>query len=101
MRIILQIIFAFLILSSLVFPQKKVHIAYVDGEIDLGMAPYISRVVSDAEKDNASAIIFKINTFGGRLDAATQIRDAIIDTKILTIAFINDRAISAGALISL
>ena len=85
----------------MIYAQKKVHIAYIDGEIDLGMAPYISRVVSDAEKDKASAIIFKINTFGGRLDAATQIKDAIIGTDILTIAFINNRAISAGALISL
>ena len=101
MRVIYQILFAFLILSSFLFPQKKVHIAYIDGEIDLGLAPYISRVVSDAEKDNASAIIFKINTFGGRLDAATQIKDAIIGTDILTVAFISNRAISAGALISL
>ena len=101
MRVICQILLAFLISSSFLFSQKKVHIAYIDGEIDLGLAPYISRVVSDAEKDNASAIIFKINTFGGRLDAATQIKDAIIGTDILTIAFINNRAISAGALISL
>ena len=101
MRIFFKTIFAILIFSSIILAQKKVHIAYIDGEIDLGMAPYISRVVSDAEKDKASAIIFKINTFGGRLDAATQIKDAIIGTDILTIAFINNRAISAGALISL
>ena len=67
----------------------------------LDLAPYLSRVVSDAEKDNAEAIIFKINTFGGRVDAATQIKDAIIGTDLLTIAFINNRAISAGALIAL
>ena len=101
MRIFFKTIFAILIFSSIILAQKKVHIAYIDGEIDLGMAPYITRVVSDAEKDKASAIIFKINTFGGRLDAATQIKDAIIGTDILTIAFINNRAISAGALISL
>ena len=90
-----------LILSSFIIPQKKVYVAYIDGEIDLGLAPYISRVVADAENDNAEAIIFKINTFGGRVDAATQIKDAIIGTDILTIAFINNRAISAGALIAL
>jgi membrane-bound serine protease (ClpP class) len=101
LKIFFKTIFAILIFSSIIYAQKKVHIAYIDGEIDLGMAPYISRVVSDAEKDKASAIIFKINTFGGRLDAATQIKDAIIGTDILTIAFINNRAISAGALISL
>ena len=78
-------------LSVLLTAQNKVHIAYIEGDIDLGLAPYISRVVSDAEKDNADAIIFKINTFGGRVDAATQIKDAIISSKILTIAFINNR----------
>ena len=90
-----------LILSSNIIPQGKVYVAYIDGDIDLGLAPYVSRVVSDAEKDNAEAIIFKINTFGGRVDAATQIKDAIISTDLLTIAFINNRAISAGALIAI
>ena len=46
-------------------------------------------------------IVFDIDTFGGRVDAATQIKDIILDSKINTIAFINKRAISAGALISL
>jgi membrane-bound serine protease (ClpP class) len=88
-------------ISFVINAQKKVHIAYIEGDIDLGLSPYISRVVSDAEKENADAIIFKINTFGGRVDAATQIKDAIIGTDLLTIAFINNRAISAGALIAL
>ena len=35
------------------------------------------------------------------MDAATQIKDAILDSEVPTIAFINRRAISAGALISL
>ena len=81
--------------------QKTVYVAYIDGEIDLGLAPYITRVISEAEQNNADAIIFKINTFGGRVDAATQIKDAILSSKVLTIAFINNRAISAGALIAL
>jgi membrane-bound serine protease (ClpP class) len=83
------------------FPQKKVYVAVVEGEIDLGLAPYVRRVVSEAENENADAVVFKINTFGGRVDAATQIKDAIISTDILTIAFINNRAISAGSLIAL
>jgi membrane-bound serine protease (ClpP class) len=66
-----------LILSSNIIPQGKVYVAYIDGDIDLGLAPYVSRVVSDAEKDNAEAIIFKINTFGGRVDAATQIKERL------------------------
>jgi len=92
----------FLIVNQIIFSQgKKVYYAEIDGEIDLGMSPYIKRVVNEANEENADAIIFKINTFGGRVDAATQIKDAILSSDILTIAFINNRAISAGALIAL
>jgi len=91
----------FLLLTVSMFSQKKVYLAAITDEIDPRMAPYISRVVSEAEKDGADAIVFRINTFGGRVDAATQIKDAILGSRILTIAFINNRAISAGALIAL
>jgi len=101
MKIISKISFLLLIISSTVLPQKKVYVAVIEGEIDLGLAPYVRRVVSEAEKENFDAIVFKINTFGGRVDAATQIKDAIISTDILTIAYINNRAISAGSLIAL
>jgi membrane-bound serine protease (ClpP class) len=91
----------FIFLTVNLLPQKKVFLAEITGEIDPRMAPYISRVVSDAENNGAEAIIFRINTFGGRVDAATQIKDAIIESRLLTIAFINNRAISAGSLIAL
>ncbi len=96
-----SILFAFIFYVSLIAQQSKVYIGYIEGDIDLGLSPYISRVISEAEKNNADAIIFKINTFGGRVDAATQIKDAILSSKIKTVAFINNRAISAGALIAL
>tara|TARA_Y100001947_G_scaffold26130_1_gene19632 strand:+ start:1273 stop:2553 length:1281 start_codon:yes stop_codon:yes gene_type:complete len=73
----------------------------IEGTIDLGLPPFIQRTLEDAESNEATAVIFDINTFGGRVDAATQIKDAILGADILTIAFINRRAISAGALISL
>ena len=73
----------------------------IQGTIDLGLPPYISRELAEAEKNRALAVIFDIDTFGGRVDAATQIKDAILDSDLLTVAFINRRAISAGALISL
>lgn len=101
MKSIFRIISVIIIFSSTIFSQGKIFIAHIENEIDLGLAPYVRRVVSEAEKENADAIIFKINTFGGRVDAATQIKDAIISTNILTIAFINNRAISAGSLIAL
>ncbi|MBZ0178374.1 MAG: ATP-dependent Clp protease proteolytic subunit [Melioribacteraceae bacterium] len=91
----------FLLTFSSVFGQSKVYLANVEGDIDLGLSPYIKRIIQEAEANYADAIIFKINTFGGRVDAATQIKDAILNSKIPTIAFVDKRAISAGSLIAL
>src|SRR3990172_10583985 len=73
----------------------------MEGVIDLGLAPFVQRVLDEATEAGAAAVILEINTFGGRVDAAVQIRDALLNARIRTIAFVNKRAISAGALISL
>ncbi len=92
-------VYFFAFLSTVL--AKTVYIIPIQGTIDLGLPPFIERVISEAEENNADGIIFDIDTFGGRVDAATQIKDAVLDAKLLTVAFINRRAISAGALISL
>jgi membrane-bound serine protease (ClpP class) len=53
-----------------------------------------------AEQANADAIIFDVDTPGGRVDSAVKIVRSIQDTQIPTIAFVNRQAISAGAMIS-
>ncbi len=99
---ILLILFLVTFTDSHTLAQSQtVYKAGIEGMIDLGLAPYVRRVIDEAEKNQAAAVIFEINTFGGRVDAATQIKDAILNSKVLTIAFVNKRAISAGALISL
>ncbi|MGQ9644120.1 MAG: NfeD family protein [Ignavibacterium sp.] len=102
MKTIKFLLIIFLLNLTFIFPQQTtVYLGFIEGDIDLGLAPYVNRVINEAEKNNADAIIFKINTFGGRVDAATQIKDAILSSKIKTVAFVNNRAISAGALITL
>jgi membrane-bound serine protease (ClpP class) len=59
----------------------------------------VRRAIED--NPDAAAIILDVNTLGGRVDAAIQIRDAILEAKPRTVAFVHPRAISAGALISL
>jgi len=82
-------------------PPAIVYVVPVEGIIDLGLAPFIQRVLDEATQVGAAAVILEINTFGGRVDAAVQIRDALLNARIRTVAFVNKRAISAGALISL
>ena len=81
--------------------NAKVYVVPIQSTIDLGIPAFVNRAINAAENNNAELIIFDIETFGGRVDAATQVKDAISSTDIQTIAFINRRAISAGSLISL
>ena len=81
--------------------KKNIYIVPIQNTIDLGIPSFVNRAIDIAKSDNSELIIFDIDTFGGRVDAATQIKDAISETEIPTIAFINRRAISAGSLISL
>jgi membrane-bound serine protease (ClpP class) len=79
---------------------KTVIIVNVDDIIDMGLSAFIGRAIRN--NPDASALILDINTPGGRVDAATEIRDAIMEAPktLRTVAFINPRAISAGAFIS-
>ena len=80
---------------------RKVYYTLLKGTIDKGLASDFEGVLKEAEKAKAEALILEIDTFGGRLDSAVKMKDKLIDTKINTIAFINKKAISAGALVSL
>ena len=76
----------------------------VHGEVDAGLEFFVKRAieatVSSAEPPDV--ILFDIDTWGGRLDAAFEISDAISGIKkCSTAAFIAKKAISAGALIAL
>jgi membrane-bound serine protease (ClpP class) len=73
----------------------------VEGMIDLGLAPFVRRALDEATREGARAVVLEVNTFGGRVDAAVLIRDALLGAQVRTVAFVNRRAISAGALISL
>ncbi|HZV12936.1 MAG TPA: ATP-dependent Clp protease proteolytic subunit, partial [Candidatus Kapabacteria bacterium] len=93
--------FCLLALSLPAFAQQKVYVIEITGEIDLGLVPYVERVVKEADAANAAAIVLHVNTFGGRVDAATEIKDAMLDAHAPTIAFVDKQAISAGAFITL
>src|SRR3989441_5436797 len=69
------------------------------GEVAPSLLAFLRRAVKTAESNDASAIVFDMNTYGGRLDTATEIVNALNQIKIPTYTFINTNAGSAGALI--
>ncbi len=85
--------------ANLVKDVKRIIVLKIDGVIDMGLAPFVRRVVENSRPTDL--IVLDIDTFGGRVDAAVSIRDTLLKSNSPTIAFVNPRAISAGALISL
>ena len=73
----------------------------VTGIVENGLAPYIARSIREAEAAGAKAAYLDIDTPGGRIDAAERISDALRNARIPVYAYVNPRALSAGALIAM
>ena len=71
------------------------------GEVAPSLLAFLRRAIKTAESNEASAIIFDMDTYGGRLDTATDIVNALNQIKIPTYTFINTNAGSAGSLIAI
>jgi membrane-bound serine protease (ClpP class) len=71
------------------------------GEVSPSLLMFLRRAEKLAENNGASAIIFEMNTYGGRLDSAEEITSVLNHATIPTYTFINSNAGSAGALIAL
>ncbi len=95
-------LFVFIICSTLMAQEKVFVIDKLEfKEIDRWYAGYIKRSLERAEKENASLVILELDTPGGTLSDALNIKNMILDSEIPVAVFINKNAISAGALIAL
>lgn len=80
--------------------EGPVYVVPVEGMIDNPLARYIDRAFEDATAADASLVILDMDTFGGLVDAADEIRQTLLDAPMPVVAFIDKNAASAGALIS-
>lgn len=87
--------------SGSVAASGPVYVVEITETIDLGLAPYLARVLGEAEDAGAAAVVVDIDTPGGRLDAVIQMRDALIDSPLRTLALVDASAFSAGALVAI
>ena len=70
-------------------------------EISPGAARITGKVFDEAEAMNAKAVLIRMNTYGGLLEAADSIRTRILRSRIPVIVLVENNAASAGALIAL
>ncbi|HMP77343.1 MAG TPA: NfeD family protein [Kiritimatiellia bacterium] len=82
-------------------PTAPVYVIPVKGMIEPALLYVMRRGVLEAEREGAAAVILKMDTPGGRLDAATDIVRLMQSVRVPTYTFVEKNAISAGAIISL
>ncbi|TXD80068.1 NfeD family protein [Algoriphagus ratkowskyi] len=97
----------FLFSSQVVLAQtdtgidKKVFTFKIDTDIDPAMTRRVKLALKSAEEAKADLIIIDMDTYGGAVNDADEIRTMILNSSIPIYVFINKDAASAGALISI
>jgi len=81
--------------------KGDVVVVPLKGEISPPLLLFLRRAVKTAESFGAGAIVFEMDTHGGRLDTAAEITSVLNHATIPTYTFINSNAGSAGSLIAL
>jgi len=81
---------------------RNIHVLTIHDQIDDGLFRSIERRVTAARAGGADLLVFELDTPGGALQAAFDIADFIFDkTELPTVAYVKEKAYSAGALIAL
>ncbi|CAH0140766.1 hypothetical protein SRABI96_00471 [Peribacillus sp. Bi96] len=87
--------------SSASAKEKIVYHVPIEETVEKGLSAFLERALTTAEAADADLVIFEVNTPGGAVDAAGEIAKLLSDSPIKTVAYVNNRALSAGAYISL
>ncbi|MDP3437768.1 MAG: NfeD family protein [Bacteroidales bacterium] len=96
-----SLLLSLLISISVYAKDPLFYVVEIREEINASSAKRLSKGLKDALEIEADWVIIHINTYGGAVDAADSMRTALLNYRIPVIAFIDNQAASAGALISI
>ncbi|MEI7766273.1 MAG: NfeD family protein [Phycisphaerae bacterium] len=82
-------------------PQDKAVIIRLDGPVDDIMLASLKRRTQQALQGGAQLIILEVETYGGQITSALAISKYIKSVPVPVAAWVNDKAYSAGVLITL
>src|SRR5437879_8454795 len=109
MRALLALLFVNIVAAALAgsvlaqSDRSEVVVGEIKGIINPVMAAYVDRVVGDAERSNAAAVVFYMDTPGGLSDAMRDINLRILASRVPVMIYVapdGARAGSAGVYIS-
>ena len=81
--------------------KRPVYVIPVEGMIESALLYVIRRGVAEAEQAGAGALILRMETPGGTIDAAEEIVRTLENLSVPTYTLVDKNAISAGAIIAL
>jgi membrane-bound serine protease (ClpP class) len=81
--------------------EKLVYVFDISEEIFPPALRKFESAMAEADSLGADVIVMKLDTYGGRVDVADKMRTALLNADALMLAFIQDNAASAGALLSI
>src|SRR5713101_7612041 len=95
MRLLLALLLLNLVAAAFVFStaaaqadRPEVVVGEIKGIINPVMAGYVDRVITDAEKTNAPAVVFYMDTPGGLSEAMRDINLRILASKVTIIIYV-------------
>lgn len=97
-RILLMLV---LLMPALAQARERVFVIPIEREIDMAAFRQFRSASRQASEAGADLVLIRLNTFGGALDAADSIRTGLLRMPVPTVAFVDQNAASAGALIAL
>lgn len=96
-----MISFSLLLPSLSAVASGKVYHIPLENEVEDGLKSFLERAFTEAREEKAETIILEIHTPGGYVTSAEEIARIIDDSEIKVVAFINSKALSAGAYLAL
>ncbi len=78
-----------------------VYVIPLTGEVEMGLSSVIARGFKDARESGAAYLVVDMDTPGGRVDAALEICDLLLNSQIPTAVLVSGDATSAGAIIAI
>lgn len=79
---------------------SHVVVAEISGEVNAAMSAYIANVIDDAEQ-TGSAVVLNIDTYGGQILEADNIKKTLLEATVPVDGYISGNALSAGVLIAI
>jgi membrane-bound serine protease (ClpP class) len=106
MKLLASVILSILCLAPIAIgaaPEAAGAVFVVPVRTDISSAQFffLRRALKEAERAKASALVLHVDTYGGEVTAAIDSMEALLKTKVPTYTYIDSKAISAGALITL